>query len=170
MLIRTIGGRSPALSPTARLADNAVVIGSVNLADNVTIWYGTVLRGDTERIQIGAGSNLQDNCVVHCTADLPTVVGRNVVVGHGAILHSCTVADGCLIGMGAVLLDGCVIGEGSIIGANALVPPGKIIPARSLVVGVPGKVVRHVTDEEYQKTLDTAARYVVLGREQLDER
>lgn len=167
MIIRTIGGRTPALSPSSRLADSAAVIGSVTLEEGVTVWYGAVLRGDVGPIHIGAESNIQDNCVVHCAAGVPTRVGRRVVVGHGATLHSCTVEDGCLIGMGATLLDGCVIGAGSVIGANALIPPGKVIPPGSLVMGVPGKVVRQVTDGERQDTLANAAHYMALGVEQL---
>lgn len=163
MLIRSFQDFTPQIHPSARLAETAAVIGDVALEENVTIWYGAVLRGDVGPIRIGRGSNIQDNCTVHCAVDVPTVVGENVVVGHGAILHSCTVGDGCLIGMGAILLDGCVIGEGSVIAAGALVPPGKSIPPRSLVMGVPGRVVRQVTEEEAAATLANAARYVELG-------
>lgn len=163
MLIRSFQDFTPQIHPSARLAETAAVIGDVALEENVTIWYGAVLRGDVGPIRIGRGSNIQDNCTVHCTVDVPTVVGENVVVGHGAILHSCTVGDGCLIGMGSILLDGCVIGEGSVIAAGALVPPGKSIPPRSLVMGVPGRVVRQVTEEEAAATLANAARYVELG-------
>ena len=163
MLIRSFQDFTPQIHPSARLAETAAVIGDVALEENVTIWYGVVLRGDVGPIRIGRGSNIQDNCTVHCAVDVPTVVGENVVVGHGAILHSCTVGDGCLIGMGSILLDGCVIGEGSVIAAGALVPPGKSIPPRSLVMGVPGRVVRQVTEEEAAATLANAARYVELG-------
>ena len=163
MLIRTAAGKTPAIAPTARAEESAALIGDVTLGENVTVWYGAVLRGDVGPIRIGRGSNIQDNCTVHCAVDVPTVVGENVVVGHGAILHSCTVGDGCLIGMGSILLDGCVIGEGSVIAAGALVPPGKSIPPRSLVMGVPGRVVRQVTEEEAAATLANAARYVELG-------
>lgn len=163
MLIRSFQDFTPQIHPSARLAETAAVIGDVALEENVTIWYGAVLRGDVGPIRIGRGSNIQDNCTVHCAVDVPTVVGENVVVGHGAILHSCTVGDGCLIGMGSILLDGCVIGEGSVIAAGALVPPGKSIPPRSLVMGVPGRVVRQVTEEEAAATLANAARYVELG-------
>lgn len=163
MLVRSFQDFTPQIHPSARLAETAAVIGDVALEENVTIWYGAVLRGDVGPIRIGRGSNIQDNCTVHCAVDVPTVVGENVVVGHGAILHSCTVGDGCLIGMGAILLDGCVIGEGSVIAAGALVPPGKSIPPRSLVMGVPGRVVRQVTEEEAAATLANAARYVELG-------
>ncbi len=163
MLIRSFQDFTPQIHPSARLAETAAVIGDVALEENVTIWYGAVLRGDVGPIRIGRGSNIQDNCTVHCTVDVPTVVGENVVVGHGAILHSCTVGDGCLIGMGAILLDGCVIGEGSVIAAGALVPPGKSIPPRSLVMGVPGRVVRQVTEEECAANLSNARRYTALG-------
>lgn len=163
MLIRPFHDCTPEIHPAARLAETAAVIGEVILGENVTVWYGAVLRGDVGPIRIGRGSNIQDNCTVHCAVDVPTVVGENVVVGHGAILHSCTVGDGCLVGMGSILLDGCVIGEGSVIAAGALVPPGKSIPPRSLVMGVPGRVVRQVTEEEAAATLANAARYVELG-------
>lgn len=163
MLIRPFHDCTPEIHPAARLAETAAVIGEVILGENVTVWYGAVLRGDVGPIRIGRGSNIQDNCTVHCAVDVPTVVGENVVVGHGAILHSCTVEDGCLVGMGSILLDGCVIGEGSVIAAGALVPPGKSIPPRSLVMGVPGRVVRQVTEEEAAANLANAARYVELG-------
>ena len=163
MLIRSFQDFTPQIHPSARLAETAAVIGDVALEENVTIWYGAVLRGDVGPIRIGRGSNLQDNCAVHCAVGVPTAVGENVTVGHGAILHSCTVGDGCLIGMGSILLDGCVVGEGSIIAAGALVPPGRTIPPRSLVMGVPGRVVRPVTEEECAANLTNARHYVELG-------
>ena len=167
MIIRKSCGKLPEISHSARGAENAAVIGEVTLGAFVSVWYGAVLRGDEGPIHIGDGSNIQDNCVVHCTAGMPVSVGRNVVVGHGAILHSCTVEDGCLIGMGATLLDGCVIGQGSIVAAGALVSPGKIIPPGSMVLGVPGKVVRTVTEEEQAATQAGAEHYVAIGREEL---
>ena len=144
-----------------------MVAGGVTLAEDVTVWYSAVLRGDAGAIRIGRGSNLQDHVTVHCGAGVPTVVGENVVVGHGAILHSCKVGDGCLIGMGAILLDGCEIGAGAVVSAGAVVPPGKAVPPRSVVMGIPGKVVREVSEAEARATLENAARYVLLGREQL---
>ena len=167
MMIRGSRGKMPEISHSARAAENAAVIGDVTLGAFVTLWYGAVLRGDEAPIHIGDGSNIQDNCTVHCAIGKPVTVGTNVVVGHGAILHSCTVEDGCLIGMGATLLDGCVIGRGSIIAAGALVSPGKIIPPGSIVMGVPGKVVRSVTEEEAMETLANAEHYVAIGREEL---
>jgi len=167
VIVRAVGGNVPVLHASVRLAEDAVVTGDVTLAEDVSVWYGAVLRGDAGPIRIGRGSNLQDHVTVHCAIGMPAIVGENAVVGHGAILHSCTVGDGCLIGMGAVLLDGCTIGEGSIIGAGAVVPPGKAVPPRSVVMGVPGKVVREVSEEEARAVLENAARYVRLGREQL---
>lgn len=167
MPIRKAAGAVPAIDPTARAAENAVLVGDVKLGADVTVWYNAVLRGDVGPIRVGAGSNIQDNCTLHCAAGVPTEVGRNVVVGHGAILHSCVVEDGCLIGMGAVVLDGSVVGAGSIVGAGALIPPGKVIPPGSLVMGMPGRVVRQATEAEMAATLENAEHYIQLGREQL---
>ena len=167
MILRAFRGKAPDIAHSARLADNVSVIGDVTLEAFVTVWYGAVLRGDAGPIRVGGGSNIQDNCVLHCELDQPLVLGQNVVVGHGAILHGCAVEDGCLIGMGATLLDGCVIGAGSIVAAGALVPKGAVIPPRSLVMGVPGKVVRAITDQEAAATLANAQWYVEIGREEL---
>lgn len=167
MIIKSIGPLVPEIDHAARIAENAVIAGSVRLGADVSVWYGAVLRGDAAPIEVGAGTNLQDNVTVHCAAGIPTVLGTGVVAGHGAILHSCRVGDNCLIGMGAILLDGCEIGAGSIIGAGALVPPGKVIPPRSLVVGVPGKIVREVSEEEAEGTRVNAQHYIEEGREQL---
>ena len=124
------------------VAPGAQVMGAVTLAEGASIWFNAVLRGDKERITIGAGSNVQDGCVLHADPGVPLTVGADVTVGHKAILHGCTVGDGSLIGMNAVVLNGAVIGEGCLIGANALVTEGKEIPDGSLVMGAPGRVVR----------------------------
>lgn len=168
MVIRPWKDKIPQIAPTARVAENVTVIGDVELGENSSLWYGTVARGDVSPIVIGENSNVQDNCVLHCTHEVPLVLGKNVTVGHGAILHSCTVENGALIGMGATVLDRVVVGAGSIVGAGALVPPGKIIPPGSLVMGVPGKVVRSLTGEEMAKNLKNAEHYVQWSREQLD--
>ncbi len=149
----------------AFVAPNATVIGEVVSGPDLGVWYGAVIRADKDRISIGARSNIQDNCVVHTSAGHPVTVGDDVSVGHGAILHGCTIRDRVLVGMGAIVLNGAVVGEESIIGAGALVSEGKEIPARSLVLGVPGKVVRQVTDEEVAATLKNASSYVQLARE-----
>ena len=170
MILRTLRGMSPDIAHSARLAENASVIGDVRLEAFVTVWYGAVLRGDAGPIRVGGGSNIQDNCVLHCELGQPLILGQNVVVGHGAILHGCTVEDGCLIGMGATLLDGCVIGEGSIVAAGALVPRGKVIPPWSLVMGVPGKVVRPVSAEQAAAIAANEEEYRELARQHAEAR
>lgn len=149
----------------AYIAPNATLIGSISLKEDVSIWFGAVLRADKDVISIGARSNIQDNCVMHTSSGDPTTVGDGVSVGHGAILHGCTIADNVLIGMGAIVLNGAFIGEGSIIGAGAVVTEGKNIPPRSLVLGVPGKIVREVSDEQYQSILANAQSYIEIARE-----
>ena len=166
-MLQAYGNLRPQIDPAARVAETAVVVGEVSVEAGASLWYGAVLRGDEAPIRVGRDSNIQDNAVLHCDEDFPMTVGRGVTVGHGAILHGCTVEDGCLIGMGATLLDGCVIGEDSIVAAGALVPRGKVIPPRSLVMGVPGKVVRPVTDQEAADTIANAQWYVEQGREEL---
>ena len=136
-MIQRFRGHSPIIHPAARLAANATLVGCVTVEAASSIWYGAVLRGDESSIHVGAGSNIQDNAVLHCDADCPAVIGRDVTVGHGAILHGCTVEDTCLIGMGAILLNGCTIGAGSLVAAGALVTQGAVIPPGSLVVGSP---------------------------------
>ena len=145
----------------AYIAPGAVVVGDVVLGEEVNIWYGAVLRGDSGKITVGQGTNIQDNCVVH----EETKIGAYCTVGHGAILHGCTVGDGCLIGMGAVVLDGAVVGHGSIVGAHALVTQGTILPPHSLVLGSPAKVVKQLPPETEQANIDHAKDYVRLAKE-----
>ncbi len=141
----TVNAHSPADYGAAFAAENATIAGSVRLEKNSSVWYGAVLRADTGRITIGENSNVQDNAVLHTGPGLDVTIGRGVSIGHGAIVHGCTVGDNCLIGMHATILNGAVIGAGSLIAAGALVPEGTVIPAGSLVIGVPGKVVRPVS-------------------------
>jgi carbonic anhydrase/acetyltransferase-like protein (isoleucine patch superfamily) len=136
-----------------------MVIGDVTVGAGSSIWYNAVLRGDIAPIRIGSGTNVQDGAVLHVDEGVPCVVGDNVVIGHGAVVHSATVGDGALIAMHATLLSGSVVGAESIVGANALVAEGKEFSPRSLIVGVPGKVLREVTDEQAQASLDNARRY-----------
>lgn len=145
------------------IAENATVIGDVTLADDVSIWFGAVVRADRDTITVKAGSNIQDNAVVHTTPGFPVTIGAEVSVGHGAILHGCTIRDRVLVGMGAVVLNGAVVGEGSIIGAGAVVTEGKEIPPNSLVLGVPGKVVRETTAGQQESILHNAREYVKLA-------
>ncbi len=132
--------------PTAFIAQGAIVLGDVTFGKDASVWYGAVIRGDTERIVIGEGSNIQDLCTIHADAGFPCLVGSHVTVGHRAILHGCVVDEGCMIGMGAILLNGVKVGRGSVIGAGALLVEGMEVPPGSLVLGMPGKVVGPVGD------------------------
>ena len=142
MLIKEYEGHKPNLHPTVRVAENATIVGKATLAEDVNVWYSAVIRADGAEIVIGARTNIQDAAVLHCDSGSPVHVGKNVVIGHGAIVHSCTVGDNSLIGMGATLLSGCKIGSGCIIGAGAVVAGNMIVPDNALVVGLPGKVKR----------------------------
>ena len=155
----------PFLSPSAFVADNATVIGDVTISDESSVWFNAVIRGDAGTISIGKRTSIQDNVVIHTDAPQKVEIGDDVTVGHGAVLHGCRIGNNALIGMNATVLDGVVIGENCIIGANALVSPGKKIPAGSLVVGVPGKVQRQLTDEDIAHIRENAAEYVRLLKE-----
>jgi carbonic anhydrase/acetyltransferase-like protein (isoleucine patch superfamily) len=145
---------------SAWIAPTATLIGAVTIGARTGVYYGAVVRGDSSTIAIGAGSNLQDNVVVHADPGFPATIGSGVSVGHAAVLHGCTVEDDCLIGMGAVVLNGAVIGRGSMIAAGAVVLEGAVIPAGSLVAGVPGKVRRDLTAEEQDGITRNASGYV----------
>ena len=160
----------PKLGRDVYISESAAVIGEVILGNEVNIWFGAVLRGDMHYIKVGSRSNIQDNAVVHVTTAVsPTTIGSNVTVGHGAIIHGCTIEDNCMIGMGSVVMDDAVVGEGSLIGAGALVPPNMKIPPKSLVVGMPGKIVREVSDEEFQMIMDRPQEYIDLAAQYLKE-
>lgn len=146
------------------VADSAAVIGNVQLDKNVGIWFGAVIRGDNDPIHIGENSNIQDNCVLHSDEGLPLTIGQYVTVGHKAILHGCTIGDNTLIGMNAVILNGAKIGRNCLIGANALIPEGKVIPDNSLVMGMPGKVVRELGEEDAARLRESAEYYVANWR------
>jgi len=146
------------------VAPTAVLIGKVRLAPGASIWWGAVLRGDNEWIEVGPGSNVQDGCVLHTDMGSPLTIGAGCTVGHKAILHGCVLEDNVLVGMGATVLNGARIGRNSLVGANALVPEGRQIPENSLVVGMPAKVVRTLTDAEVQGLRKSAAGYVANGR------
>ena len=141
------------------VAPNANVIGDVVLETGVSIWFGCTLRGDTERLHVGAGSNVQENTVIHADPGYPVVIGANCTIGHKAMIHGCEIGDGSLIGMGATVLNGAKIGQGCLIGAGALVTEGKVIPDGSLVMGMPGKVVRALDEDARTKLLVSAENY-----------
>ncbi|MEL6585136.1 MAG: gamma carbonic anhydrase family protein [Pseudomonadota bacterium] len=158
-MIYALDDVSPRIDATAWVAPSAQVIGDVVLAAEASIWFGAVLRGDTEPLHVGAGSNIQENTVIHADPGCPCMIGANVTVGHKAMLHGCTIEDGALIGMGATVLNGAVIGAGALIGANALITEGKIIPPGALVMGAPGKVVRQLDAAAQEGLLQSAAHY-----------
>ncbi|KYH45628.1 gamma carbonic anhydrase family protein [Branchiibius sp. NY16-3462-2] len=163
-MILTFDDHQPVIDETAWVASNATVVGNVTLHAAVGIFYGAVLRADMDSIEIGEGSNIQDNCALHVDPSHSLTIGRNVSVGHNATLHGCTIEDDVLIGMGATVLNGAVIGAGSMVAAGALVTQGIVVPPGSLVAGVPGKVRRELTDEEKAGILLNAEVYRDLTR------
>ncbi len=165
-MIQPYLNHKPQIGKNVRIHETAVVIGRVTLGEDVSLWPGAVLRGDMDFIQVGNRTNIQDGCVFHTDTNFPAIIGEDCVVGHQACVHACKVGNRCLIGIGSILLTGAEIGDECIIGAGALVPEGKKIPARSLVVGVPGKIVRQVTDEDVRMILSGVKEYLHL-REQL---
>ena len=160
MTIYQLGNKKIQRHVETWIANNAIVIGDITLKENSSVWFGAVLRGDIENIEVGAGSNIQDNCVLHTDAGFPLTVGKGVTVGHLAMLHGCSIGDDSLVGIGATILNGSKIGKNCIIGANSLIAENKNIPDRSLVIGSPGKVIRQVTDEDIIAIKENALRYV----------
>jgi carbonic anhydrase/acetyltransferase-like protein (isoleucine patch superfamily) len=163
-MIHSFEGERPDISKAVFVAWNAEVLGRVELGEGASVWYGAVLRGDIEAIRVGAASNVQDGAVLHVDEGAPCVLGDHVTIGHGAVVHACSVGDRCLIGMGAVILDRAVIGEDSIVGAGALVTQGKAFPPRSMILGSPAKLVRPLSDEEVAGLRAHAEAYVELAR------
>jgi carbonic anhydrase/acetyltransferase-like protein (isoleucine patch superfamily) len=157
--VLSAAGRTPSVDASAFIAAGARVVGGVTLGEGSSVWYNAVLRADGDTITVGAGSNLQDNVSVHVDAGRPVVIGENVSVGHNAVVHGCTIGDGSLIGMGAVILNGAVIGEGCLVAGGAVVLEGAVIPPGSLVAGVPAKVRRELTAEERAALLRNADAY-----------
>ena len=155
---------TPSASPTSWTAPTAVLVGDVALAEEASVWYGAVLRSESEPIRVGPRSNVQDGCVVHVDPGFPATLGRGVTVGHAAVLHGCTVEDDVLVGMGATVLNGARIGAGSMVAAGAVVLEGTQVPPGSLVAGVPAKVRRELSDEEKQAVRANADHYVALAR------
>jgi len=149
----------PQIATDAWVAQDANIIGKVVLEAGASIWFGATLRGDNEEIRVGAGSNIQENSVLHTDRGYPLVIGPDCTIGHKAILHGCTIGAGSLIGMGATILNGARIGRGCLIGAGALIPEGKEIPDGALVMGAPGKVVRMLDDAARARLLESAAHY-----------
>ncbi len=165
-----LGSKKPRIHPTAIIAPNVTIIGDVVIGPRTSIWPGAVLRGDYGYIRVGANCSIQDNVVVHCSAGNPGIIGNGVTVAHSTIVHACRIGDECLIGAGAIIFDGARVGKHSILGVGAVVLEGRTIPARSVVVGVPAKVIRHTTDkdirmirESYRAYMNMAQRYAKTG-------
>lgn len=163
-MIYALDGVAPQIAPSAWVADTAVLVGKVVVEDDASVWFGAVARGDNEEIRIGAGSNVQENAVLHTDMGYPLTIGANCTIGHKAMLHGCTIGDGTLIGMGATVLNGAKIGSGCLIGACALITEGKVIPDGSLVMGSPGKVVRELDQTARARLLASAAGYQANAR------
>jgi len=160
MAIFTLGDKRPQLGSKVWIAPNATVIGDIRLADNASVWWNAVLRGDNDPIHVGANTNIQDGSVLHTDEGIPMHIGADVTVGHLVMMHGCTVGDGSLIGIGSIILNRAVIGKSCIVGANTLIPEGKVFPDRVLIVGSPGKVIRELSDDEVLRLRKSAAHYV----------
>ena len=168
MAIYQLGALAPRLAESAWIADSAVVIGNVELGDEASIWFGAVLRGDTETLSIGRRSNVQDGSVLHADHGFPLVLGEDVTVGHQVMLHGCTIGDGSLIGIQAVVLNGARIGRHCLVAAGAVVTEGKEFPDGSLILGAPARVVRPLTPEQIEGLKQSAAHYVENARRYRD--
>ena len=158
-MIYALDGVAPEIDADTWIAPGAHVMGRVVLEAGASLWFGACLRGDNEEIRVGAGSNVQENCVFHTDMGYPIRIGVNCTIGHKAMLHGCIIGDGSLVGMGATILNGAMIGRGCLIGAGALIPEGKVIPDGSLVMGMPGKVVRALDTTAQERLLASAAHY-----------
>ena len=159
--VLALPGKTPSVAEDAFIAEGARIVGEVSLAEGASVWYNAVLRGDSASIVIGPGSNVQDNCTIHVDHGThATVIAEEVTIGHGAVVHGCTIHRGALIGMGSRVLSGAVIGEQALVGSGALVPEGMHVPPRTLVVGVPARIKRPLTDEELARLDQSWRNYV----------
>lgn len=158
------GDKVPKIADDVFIADGAQVIGDVTIGEGSSVWYNVVIRGDIEPVVIGKNTNIQDNATIHVETGLGTTLGDNVSVGHNAVVHGCTIGDGALIAIHSVVLSGATIGAGSLVGAGAIVGEKKEVPPRTLVLGVPAKVVRELSDQDLERMARTARNYVALAR------
>jgi carbonic anhydrase/acetyltransferase-like protein (isoleucine patch superfamily) len=164
MAIFRLDDKTPTIDPSAWVAESAQVIGSVTLGVDASVWFGAVLRGDTELLTVGRGSNVQDGSVLHADPGRPTTIGDGVTIGHLVMLHGCTIGNGSLVGIGSVILNGATIGRNCLVGARALVTEGKTFPDGSLIVGAPAVAVRSLTDEQIEGLRQSALHYVANAR------
>lgn len=162
-MVLTHEGKTPDLDKAGFIAPSADIIGEVSVGSESSIWFNVTIRGDVASVTIGDRSNVQDNAVVHVNNGMPTVIGDDVTVGHGAIVHACTIGNRCLVGMGSIILDQAVIGDECLVAAGALVPPRKHFPPRSFIIGSPAKAVRELTDEELARIRTNTGHYVTYG-------
>ena len=163
-MVHTIKGHTPKIHENVFVAWNAAVTGQVSIAEDASIWFSASIRGDMNSISIGKGSNVQDNAVIHTDSNRPAVIGDNVTIGHGAILHSCTIGNNTTVGMGAIVLDGAKIGANSMVAAGSVVPPGKEFPDNSMIMGSPAKVAREMRPEEIEGFAQNCRSYVAMGK------
>jgi len=161
-MIKDFEGKSPQIDESAFVAENATIIGDVTIGRNVSIWYNTVLRGDVAPIVIGDNTSIQDGTVIHCDIGISTIVGENVTIGHGVMLHACEIGNNVLVGIGAIVLNQAVVGKNTIIGAGSIVTPRTKIPARSMALGTPAKVIKKIDQEEVKNLKVHADEYVKL--------
>ena len=171
-MIKSFQNKTPKIHPTAFIAENAVIVGDVEIGENASIWYNCVLRGDVNFIRIGANSNIQDGTIIHVSRqkDYATIIEEQVTVGHSATIHGCYIEKGSLIGIGATILDGARIGKNSLIAAGSLVTPNTNIPERSFVLGAPAKVKRELADEEIENIQNFWSNYIKLSEIYLEEK
>ena len=167
MILKAYEGKTPQLHPTARVAENATIVGNVTLEEDVNVWYNAVIRAEADSITVGAGTNVQDGVIIHCDEGMPAKIGKNVTIGHGAIVHSCTVGDNCMIGMGAILLSGCVIGDGAVVGGGAVVSGSTTVPAGTMAVGLPAKPGKPVSPDMRDYMARDVAEYIETARKEL---
>lgn len=165
MTIYQLGDHAPDIDPSAYITDSATLIGKVKIEAHASVWFGVTIRGDNELITVGRGSNVQENAVIHTDIGYPVTIGENVTIGHQVMLHGCTIGDGSLIGIQAVVLNGAKIGKNSLVGAGALVTEGKEFPDNALIIGSPAKVARLLSPQEILKLASGAEHYVRRGQE-----
>lgn len=155
----------PKIDPSAWIAPSADLIGNIEIGEDSSVWFGCVIRSDINEVKIGKNTNIQDLSCIHTDTNSKTIIGNNVTVGHKVMLHGCIIEDNCLIGMSATILDNAVIGEGSIVGANSLVTAGKVFPPRSMIMGSPAKVIKQLSQEDVDKLIAHAGRYIEYKNE-----
>lgn len=170
MILKTFKGKLPKVSDEAYVADNAVLTGDIEIAEDANVWFGVVMRGDINSIRIGRGTNVQDLTMVHADSNCPTRLGEDVTIGHSCIIHGCIIEDNVLIGMDSTVMNGAVIGKNTIVGAGSLVTEGKVFPSGVLVMGRPAKVVRELSEEEIAGIKKSAEGYVANSKAYIEER